>query len=389
MKICFAMNYHYSERVGGAEVQAWLFAKELAKQGHQISYIAESLTVKQGTTSLIDNVNVYWIPHRLHFDVLNTIRYYAILKKINPEIIVQRYTSLYTGVIGHYSKVTGTKFMWVCTDNHVPYRDHFLKNQKETLREVSRPIHKRAVLILNASLRDAFRNYGMKCVTYPCVQNSTQYSLLLKDYGLKGISFPSGHEVPLAPPKKAFPPVILWVANMGRGKRPELFIQLSSLCQDLNVKFTMVGNHPEKKYVDSLLKPVLNNPNFNWMGGLSFEETLKLFDATTLFVNTSKSESEGFPNTFIQAWLRGVPVISFGVDPDRVITKNALGKVVRSMEEAKEAIKAYVGNENLIIIEGDIFKFAVRNYSIESVLKNFWRIISHSTGNSQWTIQKY
>jgi len=75
------------------------------------------------------------------------------------------------------------------------------------------------------------------------------------------------------------------------------------------------------------------------MGKLPFEETLKIFDGATLFVNTSKSESEGFPNTYIQAWLRGVPVISFDVDPDGVIAKNGLGKVVIPWKGQRKQLK--------------------------------------------------
>lgn len=76
------MNYHYGERVGGAEVQAWLLAKELANQGHDVSYIAESLNSQENTISAIDHVNVHWIKHRIHFDILNALKYYSFLRKL-------------------------------------------------------------------------------------------------------------------------------------------------------------------------------------------------------------------------------------------------------------------------------------------------------------------
>jgi glycosyltransferase involved in cell wall biosynthesis len=54
-----------------------------------------------------------------------------------------------------------------------------------------------------------------------------------------------------------------------------------------------------------------------------------------VFVNTS--EIEGFPNTFLQAWVRGIPVVSF-FDPDGVIQREGLGRTVASVEEMAAAV---------------------------------------------------
>ena len=51
---------------------------------------------------------------------------------------------------------------------------------------------------------------------------------------------------------------------------------------------------------------------------LSQAEVNALLEHTDLLVNTS--DYEGFSNTFIQAWMRRVPVVSLRVDPDRLLS---------------------------------------------------------------------
>ena len=80
--------------------------------------------------------------------------------------------------------------------------------------------------------------------------------------------------------------------------------------------------------------------NVEFLGFQSFAHTEKYFDRCKVFVNTSTHE--GFPNTFLQAWRRGIPVISY-VDPDGVIERNGLGASVESEEELHAALRLATG----------------------------------------------
>jgi len=365
------MNYLYKQRLGGAEVQAWLLAKQLAKSGHHVTYIAENIKDSLKKIETIEGVEIHWIPKRYYFDILNHNIYSKTLKQISPDIIVQRYTSLYTGIIGKYAKLHNIAFMWICTDDGIPFKNHFRQRQQLILKRTPKKFFTKFITQSYASIKDTYKNDGMKYVTHPCVQNQDQYDLLLNNFGLKGHLIHSGHEKPKSSNRAADPPLILWVGNLGPRKRPEIFIKLAKQCSQLNLRFRMIGTHPDKARLDKLFSNKSNN--LEWKGALPLEETLAVFDQASILVSTSTYE--GFPNTFVQAWLRGIPVISFGVNPNQVVTKHNLGKIVDSIPEAQQAIIQYISND--ISTERERIKqYAQQHHSIESVEKRFWEILS-------------
>ena len=75
-----------------------------------------------------------------------------------------------------------------------------------------------------------------------------------------------------------------------------------------------------------------------------------------------------------QTWLRGIPVITFGVDPDDVIKKNKLGRVVNSVDDAKQTIEQYLSFDHSMERER-LIQYAETFHSIESVEKQIWEIL--------------
>lgn len=83
-------------------------------------------------------------------------------------------------------------------------------------------------------------------------------------------------------------------------------------------------------------------PNLEFAGPVPYHDVGGMFESARLLVNTS--EIEGFPNTYLQAWARGVPVVTF-LDPDGVIAREQLGRVVANEDEMRRAVAELSSDE--------------------------------------------
>jgi len=127
-------------------------------------------------------------------------------------------------------------------------------------------------------------------------------------------------------------------------KRPDLVIDLSQALPD--VSFQMIGG-PMPGYSDyytQMSNRAARLSNLTFRGPVPYHAVSGEFGRARIFVNTS--EIEGFPNTYLQAWIHGTPVVSF-FDPDGVINREGLGKAVSTNDEMAAAVLEIVGNPNL------------------------------------------
>src|SRR3970282_149084 len=120
-------------------------------------------------------------------------------------------------------------------------------------------------------------------------------------YGRRGALIRAGH--PLVQPASQDRTTVLWVGRGHPLKQPELFLALAERLP------------PGRGRPAGL-------PNVTMHENVPLRDVGRLFEQAKLFVNTSTYE--GFPNTFVQAALQGVPTLSWSVDPDGVPTRHGL-----------------------------------------------------------------
>ena len=121
---------------------------------------------------------------------------------------------------------------------------------------------------------------------------------------------------------------VLWVGNSSEKKRQEVVFELARLLSDRT--FAIAMNKSDDVRFAEAAKEAEKLPNVTFLGTVPPIEMERWFQKTKLFLNTSIRE--GFPNTFLQAWMNGVPVVSLNIDPDSIIERYGLGAVIGAVK---------------------------------------------------------
>lgn len=178
--------------------------------------------------------------------------------------------------------------------------------------------------------------WGLARADLVLAQTPEQQRTLLRNYGRQsevlGLAVePAGRRRPWAERDID----ALWVANMRALKRPQVFLEAAARLPDL--KFHLAGARlPEAAALyDEVRERAASLPNVTFYGFVPQHRIAGLFERARLHVSTS--ETEGFPNTFVQAWSHGTPVVTF-LDPGGVVSARGMGAAVASGEELAAAI---------------------------------------------------
>ena len=183
--------------------------------------------------------------------------------------------------------------------------------------------------------------YGLRHADIIVAQTEHQRALLQQNYGLQSEVINMIADIP-PPPTVKQDIDVLWVANLRPVKRPEILFELASRSPEL--KFVVAGGALPgmESYYETMMSEAAKLPNLSVLGAVPYAQVGALFERARLFVNTSSME--GFPNTFLQAWARAVPVVSF-FDPDSLIKRLNLGRAVATTDEMSQAIEDLIRHE--------------------------------------------
>lgn len=136
---------------------------------------------------------------------------------------------------------------------------------------------------------------------------------------------------------------MLWVSNLRAIKRPDLAVDLAETMP--HRQFHIVGGRypTEPRLYDEISSRAEKLPNVTFHGQVPYSQVHELYDRAKVFVNTS--DLEGFPNTYLQAWVRGTPVVAL-FDPDDIIERKRLGNGVKDLAEMRNMVEQYLQAEH-------------------------------------------
>jgi glycosyltransferase involved in cell wall biosynthesis len=173
--------------------------------------------------------------------------------------------------------------------------------------------------------------FGLKRADSILVQSVTQQRAMLKNYGRQSTVTRSFVAKPGSSDSGRLKDVdVLWVSNIRQIKRPDRLLALARAMP--MARFHMAGGPSpgEADLYRSMEDEARGIANLEFHGAIPYLDIGLLFDRAKVFANTS--DLEGFPNTFLQAWVRGIPVVTM-FDPDGVVGRKGLGSSHSSLED--------------------------------------------------------
>ena len=323
MKICFLVQNIYPffikdtsvKVIGGAELQQYFIGKGLRDAGFEVSYLAYDYgQKKEEYVEGIRFIRTYQENSGisgLRFFYPRLFNLIKALIKADADIYYMRCAGYVAGILSIYCSYYQKSYVYAAAHDTDFIPGHYmLSNIRDKILYV----------------------YGLKRASAIIVQTNYQKSLLKKSFNLPSKVIQNIYPL-ISQNKSSNRKYILWVSNFKPWKRPEIFLDLADLYPDQ--EFVMIGG-PDKNrdFFQQMQVRAADIPNLKFLGFQPFETTNAYFDQAKIFVNTS--EYEGFPNTFLQAWSRGIPVLSF-IDPDGLIQEHGLGIAVSDFQGLRRA----------------------------------------------------
>lgn len=288
---------------GGAERQFYLFGTELAKRGWRVVFIADCPAPND---ALHENIRVLHVPFK-HMGggkghlLLEIPKIFIALRRAQTRYYAIKTAPHLVGVVCVYRFLFSCEIiMWGQTNSSF---DRSVKYENAWLRWI--------------------RWWGIKESTVLIAQSNEQFERAKRDFSKRVSVVPNITLLPAVISDHAKETgFVFWCGNDHQNKRPEVFIELASVLPSRKFVMAMNGDTSSERY-QTIRDAAQRISNIKFLGSVPPTHIDQWFAGAAIYVNTSIRE--GFPNTFLQSWQQGHPVVSINIDPNRNIEKERLG----------------------------------------------------------------
>jgi glycosyltransferase involved in cell wall biosynthesis len=315
--------------IGGAEVQQSMLAKGLLSA---INMIVSVIVYDCGQPryQMLDGIHIYkTVPKGYSINstgsLLNVlVKTFDALNKCNSDIYYCRIAGIDVGFVALFCKLKRKKFVLGLSSNK-DLNGEYLKN---------------ASFCEKMSYR-----LGIKLADQVICQSKDQLHLLKSNFYKNSVVINNMHKLPEEAIIKKNPPIVIWVGTVKpEWKQPEIFLKLAREIPE--AKFQMIGGPSENiVFYEKIKREASEIQNLEFVGFVPFPQINKYFSDASLLINTSSVE--GFPNTYIQSWMRYTPVVSLNVDPDGIISKHQLGFHSKNFAQMVKDVRYLLNNDDL------------------------------------------
>ena len=362
IKICFIapkayplFNPRANDVVGGAEVDLYFLATELAKDDNfNISFITADYG--QAKIETVENVKIIKSLDLKKNPLNGALRVWRAMRTADAQIYFQEAVSWGTFLVALFCKLHKRIFIYRTAHQHecdgTYLKQHYLAGKA-----------------FSWSLRNAAETV---------VQNETDKTKFKQTIGICSRVIPNAHRLPVVFETQR--DIILWVGRSAQFKRPGLFIDLAQRIPGEH--FTMICQRATgDDDFQALTQRAEKVKNLKFIKRVPFHETGSYYQRAKIFVNTS--DSEGFPNTFVEACMHAAPILSLSINPDEFLTTHKCG--LCADDEWEKFLKQFeflTGSQEARDYGMNGRRYAEKKHDIEKIVKRYKELFLALTARS-------
>lgn len=351
--VCFIKSGAYDAIIGndpgGAEREIYLLAKEFDKRGFDVSLITGRKD--QRLPEMAEGLNLIRGPWQINGPLeqpRKALDYLRCMRRADADIYVILGDRLVSVLQSFYCMFDDAKFVYRLTNDgklgvKADYRDHSPLTQKLYVKALRR-------------------------ADFVTVQTEKQRELLSNMYGVPSTVIPGGYELSdvartLSHEERNH---FLWVGRLDEIKQPTIFPKVAESLPE--VEFVMVGPPDTGPYQVEMNRYTDELENFEYRGFVSREELSSLYRHAFALVNTATVE--GFPNTFLEAWGYGTPVVSLTHTVDGLLTDEQCGLHAEDSEAtlARQLERLHTVQELWCNLSRNAREYVETHHSMEAVV---------------------
>lgn len=281
-----------------------LLARALAERGHRVAHIVYPPREPIELSYPLELISrgAYAGNRPIFGPLLEILTIWRALRAARARVVIVRTASPVVGITAVYCKLSGSRLIFSSSN----VSDFTLER-------------------MSGRVGRALYRVGVRLADAVVVQSDEQTALAKQSFGsLRRVRrIPSFAEPAPASDHRPSRDAFLWFGRLVSYKQPMRYVALAQTVPEARFTMIPVVTDAGPREVAELRTAADGIPNLELLDPLPHAELAALIESAVAIVNTSVLE--GMPNAFLEAWARGIPVLTLQFDPDAVVEREGLG----------------------------------------------------------------